>query len=160
MDDPGSALRAAVAHAVRHLRTISDPLASTPGAPGKWSPKEVIGHLIDSASNNHQRFVRAQLPGAVPFDGYAQDDWVRLQRYNEADWSALVDLWAAFNLHLARVMEHTSEEGSRRPRPDLQLTRLAFRQANEPVSLGWFMEDYVEHMQHHLRQIGPGFATD
>jgi hypothetical protein len=160
MDGPGSALRAAVAHALPHLRTISNARASTPRAHGKWSPKEIIGHLIDSASNNHQRFVRAQLPDARPFDGYAQDDWVKLQRYNEADWLALVDLWAAFNLHLAQVMDHTSEDESRRPRPDLQLTRLSFRSASEPVSLGWFMEDYVEHLKHHLRQIDPALASD
>ena len=160
MEFSGGSLRKAVAYALPGLRALSDAAASTPRAAGKWSPKEVIGHLIDSASNNHQRFVRAQLPGASPFDGYAQDEWVMLQRYNEAGWSGLVDLWAALNLHLARIIEHTTEEESQRPRPDLQLARLAFRPANGPVSLGWFMEDYVEHLKHHLRQIDPALVPD
>jgi hypothetical protein len=134
--------------------------ASVPASSGKWSPKEVIGHLVDSASNNHHRFVRAQLPGARAFEGYSQDDWVKLQRYNATGWLALVDLWAAFNLHLAWLMENTTEEESQRPRPDLQLTKLAFRAANGPVSLGWFMEDYVEHLKHHLRQIDPVLVHD
>ncbi len=159
MADPGKELRKAVAFAIPRLVAIPEVEASRPPAPGKWSPKEIIGHLIDSASNNHQRFVRAQLPGASAFDGYAQDDWVKLQRYNKTDWSALVGLWASFNLHLAWVMEHTPEETALRSRPDLQLARLAFRPANGPVSLGWFIEDYVEHLKHHLRQIDPAMVA-
>ena len=134
---------------------MGEPAVSSAPAPGKWSPKEVIGHLIDSAGNNHQRFVRAQLPDARAFDGYAQDAWVKLQQYNEADWPVLIDLWSSFNLHLAHVMDSTSRDELERPRPDLQLGRLSFRSVEEPVTLLWSMQDYVVHLKHHLRQIDP-----
>ena len=159
MSGPGSMLRKAVLHAAPRLQLMEDARGSRHPAPGKWSPKEIIGHLIDSASNNHLRFVRAQLPGARTFEGYAQDDWVALQRYNEADWSALVELWAGLNLHLAHIMDGTPAAQLSRPRPELQLSQLAFRKMSEPVTLGWFMEDYVEHLKHHLRQIDPALVA-
>lgn len=149
----GEDLRNIVSGAAMALRRLSHEAAATPRAPGKWSPKQVIGHLIDSASNNHQRFVRAQLKDAGAFAGYAQDDWVQVQHYNKADWQQLIDLWEAFNLHLAHVMDHVPEHVLHRPRPELQLSKLAFRSTSEPVTLGWFMEDYMEHLKHHLRQI-------
>src|SRR5882672_12120249 len=66
---------------------------------GKWSRKEVLGHLIDSASNNHQRFVRAQLQGELVFPGYQQDRWNQLQQYQSERWENLVRLWASYNRH-------------------------------------------------------------
>ena len=98
-------LRAVVLRAAAHLRTISDADASKRPAPGRWSAKEIIGHLIDSAANNHGRFVRAQLEADLVSAGYAQDDWVRIQAYQNASWLGLLDLWSAYNLHLAHVME-------------------------------------------------------
>jgi hypothetical protein len=134
--------------------------ASTPRAPGKWSPKQVIGHLIDSASNNHGRFVRAQLSEHMRFEGYAQDDWVGVQQYSGADWHELIDLWEALNLHLAHVMDHMPEDVRMRERSDHNLHEVAFRTLPqvEPVTLDWFMEDYVAHLKHHLRQIDPALA--
>src|SRR5262245_2568653 len=97
-------LRLVVEHATPALLGLSDDASARPRAPGKWSPREVIGHLIDSASNNHQRFVRAQFQDDLVFAGYDQDAWVRLQQYQNAPWPELVALWRAFNLHLAHVM--------------------------------------------------------
>ena len=77
---PGERLRAAVLEAHPHLSAISDSDAATPPAPGKWSPKQVIGHLIDSASNNHRRFVRANFVDDLIFPGYDQETWVALGR--------------------------------------------------------------------------------
>src|SRR5437667_1705911 len=88
-----------------NLRQIGDRAASVRPAPGKWSRKEILGHLVDSATNNHQRFVRASLDGSgLTFPGYLQDDWVRMQGYASAPWEQLVDLWAAYNQHLIRVI--------------------------------------------------------
>ena len=99
-------LREAVASATPRLLALSEAEAGRHPSPGKWSPKEVIGHLIDSASNNHQRFVRAGFTEMV-FPGYQQEEWVRAQRYASAPWTELVGLWSSFNLHLARVIEAT-----------------------------------------------------
>ena len=77
-------LRDAVEEATPALRRMGEEESRRRPAPGKWCPREVIGHLIDSASNNHQRFVRAQFKDDLVFDGYEQDAWVSLQRYSEA----------------------------------------------------------------------------
>lgn len=146
--------------AAARLRRMSAMDAARPRAPGKWSPAQVVGHLVDSASNNHQRFVRARFRDDLRFDGYEQDAWVDAQRYASAPWPELVELWRGFNLHLARVMEATPPEALRKPRPDHNLDRLAWEvvPASEPVSLEYFMRDYVGHLKHHLRQIDPSLA--
>jgi hypothetical protein len=105
MSDYIKALRVILEDVPSRLRQITFDRAEVRPAPGKWSPKEVIGHLIDSASNNHQRFVRAQFQDNLIFLGYAQDDWVRVQDYQSADWAELIQLWEQYNFHLARVME-------------------------------------------------------
>ena len=87
------------------LLAYSDADAARPLAPGKWSRKEIIGHLIDSAANNHARFVRAQLQADLVFDGYDQAGWVEVQRYRDRPWTDLVSLWQTYNLHIASVME-------------------------------------------------------
>src|SRR5262249_23223854 len=82
-------------------------------APQRWTKKEVLGHLIDSVSNNHQRFVRGQIASGQHFPGYEQEQWVRIQGYQSARWSDLIDLWRAYNTHLLHVAACMSEEGQR-----------------------------------------------
>jgi DinB family protein len=124
-------------------------------APGKWCPREIIGHLIDSASNNHQRFVRALFKDDLIFPGYAQDEWVSAQRYRDAPWQELLVLWKGFNLHIARVMEAAPAEQRVRPRVRHNLDELAWKAVprDQPATLDYFMADYVAHLQHHLGQI-------
>ena len=124
-------------------------------APGKWCPREIIGHLIDSASNNHQRFVRALFQDDLVFPGYEQDAWVAAQRYRDAPWAELLELWRSFNLHIARVMEAAPAEERLRPRARHNLDELAWKTVprDEPATLDYFMADYVAHLRHHLRQI-------
>lgn len=69
-----------------------------------WSRKQVMGHLVDSASNNHQRFVRAAIDGEYVGPGYAQEQWVAVGRYQEAGWAELISFWRLYNLHLAHVL--------------------------------------------------------
>jgi hypothetical protein len=147
----------AVERATPRLLALSDDAAGTPPAPGKWSPKQVIGHLIDSASNNHGRFVRAQLADDLVFPGYEQERWVEAQHYDDAAWGELVALWRGFNLHIARVMASTPDEVARRPRAKHNLDAIAFRTVprDEPATLAYFMDDYVDHLEHHLAQIFP-----
>ena len=155
-------LRDAVDAAEPRLLALDDVRSALRPAPGKWSPREVIGHLVDSASNNHGRFVRAAQQDDMVFAGYAQDGWVELQRYDEAPWPGLVALWAGFNRHLARVMALVPDEARTRPRARHNLHEVAWGTLppDLPATLGWFMNDYVRHLEHHLRQaLGPGWKA-
>ncbi|MEL6592275.1 MAG: DinB family protein [Bacteroidota bacterium] len=130
-------------------------------APGKWSRIQLLGHLVDSASNNHQRFVRAQIQDNLVFVGYTQDQWVSLQDYQNADWPELVRFWESYNLHLARIIERIPIAVSEKAHLEHSLDRIAFRTIpqGEPASLAYFMMDYIDHLVHHLKQIlGEQFA--
>src|SRR3982750_3009666 len=134
-------LREAVETATPRLEGMSDESSRRHPAPGKWSAREIIGHLIDSASNNHQRFVRAQFQDSLVFSGYDQDAWVAVQHYQDAQWKELVTLWRAFNLHIARVMENAPAEQRQRPRVEHNLDVLAWRGVpkEQPATLDYFM---------------------
>ncbi len=125
----GDRLRAAVERATPQLRAMSDDVASAPVAEGKWSRKQILGHLIDSAANNHQRFVRVEPDGFK----YDQNAWVQVQRYASAPWPSLIALWSEYNLHLAFVIEAMSGETAK--------------------VLDALIADYVEHLEHHLVQM-------
>jgi DinB superfamily len=148
-------LRATVTARRESLRNITDADAALRPSPGAWSAKEIIGHLIDSASNNHQRFVRVRWQDDLIFPGYEQDGWVAAQRYNETDWHELLDLWALFNRHLARVMEAVPDEVRLRVHTRHNLHERAWTvvPADQPTTLDYFMRDYVGHLHHHLRQL-------
>lgn len=148
-------LLAALSAAEPPLRAISEADSARHPAPGKWSPRQIIGHLIDSASNNHQRFVRAAWQEDLVFPGYAQDDWVALQRYQDTAWAELLVLWGAFNRHLARVMAGVPEAARLRVRTRHNLDELASFPPPTPeqATLDYFMHDYVDHLEMHLRQI-------
>ena len=153
-------LREAIRRADPALRALPADRAARRPEPGKWSPVEIIGHLVDSASNNHQRFVRARFRADLRFDGYDQDAWVDAQRWGGAPWTDVLDLWRAFNLHLARVIEATPGDVLDAPRADHNLDDIGWElvPAHEPATLGYFMRDYVGHLRHHLRQIDPDLA--
>ena len=140
----GEELLQTVEAAVPTLRSLSDSRAAQPRAPGKWSPKQVIGHLIDSAANNHQRFVRAQHGSDLVSPGYAQDDWVASQGYQDASWNDLITLWRAYNRHLAHVIGRIPED-----RREVRCTI----GTNAPVTLAYLAHDYVVHLRHHLTQV-------
>jgi hypothetical protein len=124
-------------------------------APGKWSPKETLGHLIDSAANNHQRFVRAQFSDDLVFPGYEQNEWVAAQQYQQASWPSLVQLWLSYNLHLLHLVSHIPEAELQKSRREHNLDRIAWQtvSADEPVTLEYFIRDYINHLKHHLQQI-------
>ena len=140
----GSSLRQEVVAAEPKLRAISEERAGSSLVLAKWTAKQVLGHLIDSASNNHQRFIRVQAEADLSLPGYAQDFWVDSQRYTDRAWSDLIELWSAYNRHLAHVITNVAEaKGSVR----------CTIGGDAPVTLRHVALDYVGHVQHHLGQI-------
>ena len=127
------------------LRKVSEADSAKPALKGGWSRKQVIGHLIDSASNNHQRFVRAALQGELDFPKYDQAGNVRVQAVQEADWPLLISLWASYNRYLAHVIAQLPED---------KLDAACRIGDGESVTLRFLVEDYLTHLLHHLRQIG------
>jgi hypothetical protein len=155
MSDWLNDFRRTIDHAAARLLLIPEANSATPPAEGKWSPKQIIGHLIDSAAHNHQRFVRAQFGDDLVFPGYEQAAWVEVQRYNDEPWSQLVELWRHYNLHLAHVMSNIPVEVRTKARTRHNLDLIAWQtvSTSEPVTLEYFLQDYVAHLQHHLNQI-------
>jgi hypothetical protein len=127
------------------LRKLSPAETARPLREGGWSPKQVMGHLIDSASNNHQRFVRAVLQESFEFPAYDQPGNVRVQAPQEADWTLLVSLWVDYNRYLAHIIARL---------PPSKLETSCRIGAGKPVTLAFIAEDYLTHLLHHLRQIG------
>ena len=128
------------------LEKISDENASLKPQPSKWSKKEIIGHLIDSACNNQQKFVRTMANSHTDFVGYTQDFWVENQAYNLANWQDLLSFWQNYNLHIAHIIENVLPE---------KLKNTISIQGSEPFTLAFIMSDYAEHLKHHLKQILP-----
>jgi hypothetical protein len=133
-----------VEEAAVELRTLDATTIEAKRAPDAWSVKEIIGHLIDSATNNHQRFVRAQQVEMFVFPEYEQDEWVRLQDYQGRSWAQLVDFWQLYNRQLAHIIRRIPED---RLRVDCRIG------SAKPVSLGYLLEDYLAHLRHHLKEI-------
>jgi hypothetical protein len=130
--------------AIPRLLALPESESSSRPAPDKWSKKEILGHLIDSASNNHQRFVRAQLSSEIRLPEYEQEEWVRRQSYQTESWENLVQLWKSFNLHVLHLGAKI---------PGERLSSICFIGTNEPVTLEVLFIDYVRHVKHHLQQI-------
>lgn len=126
------------------LSRISDAEASVASAPGHWSRKQILGHLLDSASNNHHRFVWAQVLGAVTMPAYMQAEWVSAQHYQGRAWKDLIAFWTAYNTHLLYLMQQV-------PKDCLQNS--CHIGDDEPVTLEFLMIDYVAHLRHHWNQI-------
>ena len=137
-------LQGIVEREAARLRVMDGPSRSRRPLPGKWCPKEILGHLVDSAANNHQRFVRAALAGELSVPGDAQDGWVAVQRWADEDWTVIVDLWTALNRHLAHLLAGLPADALSAP------CRIGDRPA---VPLAALAEDYLRHVEHHLASL-------
>lgn len=114
---------------------------------GKWTSLQLLGHLIDSAANNHQRFVRAMLQTSLDWPGYEQMGHVVVQNYASADPKQLIIFWAAYNRHIVHVIQEIPADKASTPcaidgAPAMTLTNL--------------VADYIAHLEHHLKQLLPG----
>ena len=141
----GAELARVVDAAEVRLRQVGEEESARPVLAGGWSRKQLLGHLIESASNNHQRFVRAALADALEFPAYDPPGSVRVAAVESAGWPMLVDLWASYNRYLAHVIRHL---------PAGKLDVVCQIGANAPVSLRYLVEDYLRHLVQHLDQIG------
>ncbi len=141
--------------AVPRLLQISEVQSEAPRAEEHWSSKQIIGHLIDSAANNHARFVLAQFKDDLVFPGYDQNRWVEVQQYESASWPQLVELWRAYNLHLLHVMSSAQKKKLNQVRTEHSLQTIAFKTVDPaaPTTLEYLMKDYVTHLRHHLSQV-------
>jgi hypothetical protein len=126
------------------LGKIPSSQAEMPGS-AQWSPKEELGHLLDSAANNHQRIVRAQLEDRPAMPGYDGDRWVELHAYRQRDWRELIGLWQALNRQLLAAAEAV---------PDSAWSRTCTIADSKPLTLKFVFEDYLDHMMHHLEHLG------
>ncbi len=140
-------LRAEVERGSRRLRRIDEDESSRTRGEGKWVRKEILGHLIDSAADNHERFVRAQFAEPFSWPGYDQEAWVVVHRYRERPWRELVDLWVALNWQVAAVIEAV---------PTSRLGIACQVGGGEAAPLEWWTRDYLRHLKHHLAQIDVG----
>src|SRR5688572_14219163 len=148
-------LQSTTRDAAQWLVDLPDAVITWRPQPTAWCIKQIIGHLVDSAANNHQRFVRAEPQGDLVFPGYAQDEWVRVQVYDAAPWGELVGLWASYNQHLARVMAAVPATVRERRHSRHNLHEIGWRSfpADQPATLDDLMHDYVLHLEHHLSQV-------
>ena len=137
-------LKQTIEREVPNLRAVNDQQASIPRAPGKWCPKEELGHLIDSAANNHIRFVCGATQPEYRGPSYAQEQWVRLHGYRDMPWATIVNFWFDYNQFLAGLVENI---------PDDRLVVKCLIAQGPEVTLGFVIEDYVLHMQHHIDQL-------
>jgi hypothetical protein len=147
--------RATVVDATTRLRDIPAADSRQKSAPDDWAPIEILGHLVDSAANNHQRFVRAQFSDDLVYPGYEQNQWVSSQKYADESWPELIQLWSSYNLHLHHVASVIPASILAKPRATHNLDQIAFNLVDkkEAATLEYFIRDYVDHMRHHLDQI-------
>jgi hypothetical protein len=111
---------------------------------GGWTRKEVLGHLLDSAANNHVRIAFAATTGSYQGPSYMQQEWVDLNGYREMEWQSLIADWRTLNERITRMVERIPSE---RMGANCQVG------SDAPVTLGFLIDDYLDHLEHHIRQF-------
>lgn len=127
------------------LSALTETAASEmPNGPDAWSPKQELGHLIDSAANNHLRFISTSLTSGFSGLPYAQNGWVDLHGYQDKPWTTTVFFWHAYNTFLADLISRIQED---------DLANTCTIGGSEPCTLRFLIQDYVLHMQHHIDHL-------
>lgn len=147
--------RETILDATARLRDITPELSRMKATAEDWAPIEILGHLVDSAANNHQRFVRAQFTDDMLFQGYEQNGWVSAQRYLDESWPDLIQLWTSYNLHLHHVASVMPTDVRTKSRSQHNLDQISFKgvDSSQSSTMEYFIRDYVDHLRHHLDQI-------
>jgi hypothetical protein len=143
MDEIAKQLQAIIDSYYEKLKEVSEEKYSLKPEPQKWSKKQILGHLIDSAQNNIRRFVVAQYEDS-PTIVYNQDDWVSMADYQNYPIKNLIELWRLLNNHAAIILFKINNEDGKRKCETKNL---------ETHSIEWLAEDYLKHLLHHLHQI-------
>jgi len=138
-------MRALLGFAPERLKKLPEHQVESKSSYSAWSAKEELGHLLDSAANNHQRIVRAQVENGLKMPGYDQNRWVEINNYQQRDWKELIELWQALNRQLLAAAESV---------PDSAWSHNLTIGEGAPVTLQFVFDDYVRHMVHHLEHIG------
>ena len=127
--------------------------------PSKWSKKEILGHLIDSAYNNHRRLVMGQSQGHLTFDGYDQDHWAIANPYQGRKTSDIIQTWAVVNRHLGVLIDHIPRAQVEKKTTNHNYHKIGMRtfEESEAVNLAMLIEDYIFHTEYHLAQIIPDY---
>jgi hypothetical protein len=153
MKETAKSLRQTIKTLKPLLQKITDKDAAIKPAPKKWSKKEILGHLIDSACNNQQKFVRLLIATEphIDFIGYTQDDWVAVQRYQKAKWKQLIRTWYEYNMHIAHIIENANAK---------KLPNTIAINGVGAFRLDFIMSDYIEHLKHHIKAILPDASIE
>ena len=125
------------------LSSITEKDFSFKASPEKWSKKEILGHLVDSATNNHQRFVRLQFEHE-PVISYNQNNWAQFSYHQTTRTDSLVKFWTSYNKHLLHIISEIPEKYYR---------NVCVMGNGDRVTLEFLINDYVVHLEHHLKQI-------
>lgn len=124
------------------LTQISEEKMSEKPSPNKWSKKEIIGHLIDSATNNHQRFVRGQFE-VIPEIHYDQNRWNEYSYYQQIDCKQIISFWTIYNRQLVEIIKRIPSENLKKQ----------INVGDNLLTLEFLINDYVGHLEHHLKQV-------
>lgn len=140
MQETAEKMESIISDAERFLSEIDEKGSySVPGS--KWCIKEIIGHLIDSACNNHQRFIRLQSGNMIGFPGYEQDEWVETAHYKDLEWKVIKGLWINYNKAILNIINQIDRK------------KLKNYWETPDMSLEFIAKDYLRHIQHHLDQV-------
>ncbi len=123
------------------LKSLDEKDMAVKPSPEKWSKKEIIGHLIDSAQSNIRRFAVAQYEDS-PTINYNQEKWVVIANYQRWDSKMLIDLWYLLNRQVCEILKNISPE---------MLQRKCM--TDEQHTIEWLAVDYIKHLKHHLHQV-------
>ncbi len=127
----------------KQLAGINQNITNINLAEDKWSLREIIGHLIDSASNNHQRFVRLQFDDLLDFPAYSAEQWIKTQKYNTVAWGELYSLWYIYNSLLLHVIENIDDESLGN----------VWVKGEDAFTLEELIKDYYRHMELHIEHF-------
>lgn len=139
----------------KQLTKIDKESARVKPAPEKWCINEIMGHLIDSAINNHRRFILMQINDDLIFDGYDQDKWVELQNYVIKDLKTLVETWEILNLNIISALMEIDMSFWEKKFETHSFDKILWQPVSleNPVTAEYFVKDYFGHLTHHLKQI-------